>query len=438
MLRIPTLVGLAFIASAASAANFDHRSGRYSFTPLPSAEAEMKRMNTIMELSDQQPTGRYVRKGETVRVKVGGMPSGYRARVMVGFRRMLGKSSRSQQAAPLRNGNNRFVARQNGPLFITITAPVGKPAMSTEVDVSIADGKPLPLFVQGHTTLDDWRAQLDDYADAPFVQLVDQHSMITLPRGVFRREPIADPSTTLATIGQVLAMQDALAGFDDTKPTDARTPLREHFVVDVHASPKERTGVYMYATDQFIGMFAGNTTDLTDPARLRSEWAIWHEVGHTHQQDSWTWETLAEVSVNLFSLYVQEKMGEPNRLDEPEYDGITPRERARDYLARASRNYVSDPGGKYEELTFVRLVMFDQLKRAYGWDLFTRLFRYYREHPLPYDVSEAEKVDQCVVAMCMVSGNDLRPFFEKWGLRASADAYGKIAALRLPVRAIET
>jgi len=65
MLRIPTLVSLAFLASAASAAHFDNQSGRYSFTPLPSAEAEMKRMNTIMELSDQQPTGRYVRKGET-------------------------------------------------------------------------------------------------------------------------------------------------------------------------------------------------------------------------------------------------------------------------------------------------------------------------------------------------------------------------------------
>jgi hypothetical protein len=438
MLRIPTLVGLAFIASAASAANFDNRSGRYSFTPLPSAEAEMKRMNTIMQLSDQQPTGRYVRKGETVRVNVGGMPSGYRARAMVGFRRMIGKSSRNQQAAPLRNGNNRFVARQNGPLFITITAPAGKPAMSTEVDVSIADGKPLPLFVQGHTSMDDWRTQLDNYADAPFVQLVDQHSMITLPRGVFRRDPVADPSATLATIGQVLAMQDALAGFDDTKPADARTPLREHFVVDFRTSPKERKGMYMYATDQFIGMFAENTADLTDPARLRSEWAIWHEVGHTHQQDSWTWESLAEVSVNLFSLYVQEKMGEPNRLDVAEYDGITPRERARDYLARASRDYVSDVEGEYDDLAFVRLVMFDQLKRAYGWDLFTRLFRYYREHPLPYDVSEAKKVDQFVVAMCTVAGNDLRPFFEKWGLRASADAYGKIAALRLPVRAIET
>jgi hypothetical protein len=437
MLRIPTLVGLACIASAASAANFDNRSGRYSFTALPSAEAEMKRMNTIMELSDQQPTGRYVRMGETVRVNVSGMPNGYRASAMVGFRSMYGKSP-GQQAAPLRNGSNRFVARQNGPLFIRFTSPNSKPAASTEIDVSIADGKPLPLFVQDRTSMDDWRAQLDNYADAPFVQLVGQHSMITLPRSVYRHAPIADPSTTLAAIAQVLAMQDALAGFDDTKPTDARTPLREHFVVDFRTSPKERTGVYMYATDQFIGMFADNTTDLTDPARLRNEWAIWHEVGHTHQQDSWTWETLVEVSVNLFSLYVQEKLGEPNRLDEPEYDGITPRERAREYLARAARNYVSDPGGKYEELTFVRLVMFDQLKRAYGWNLFTRLFKYYREHPLPYNVSETKKVDEFVVAMCTVSGNDLRPFFEKWGLRASADAYGKIAALRLPVRAIET
>ena len=438
MLRIPTLVSLAFLASAASAAHFDNQSGRYSFTPLPSAEAEMKRMNTIMELSDQQPTGRYVRKGETVRVNVGGMPGGYRARAMVGFRRMIGKSSRDQQTARLRNGNNRFVASQNGPLFITITAPAGRPAMSTEVEVSIADGKPLPLFVQGRTSMDDWRAQLDRYADAPFVQLVGQQSMITLPRDVFRRDPIADPSATLATIGQVLAMQDTLAGFDGATPADARTPLRAHLVVDFRTSPKERKGVYMYATDQFIGMFADNTADLTDPARLRREWSIWHEVGHTHQQNSWTWDTLAEVSVNLFSLYVQEKMGEPNRLDVPEHDGITPRERARDYLARAARNYVSDPGGKYEELTSVRLVMFDQLKRAYGWDLFTRLFRYYREHPLPDDVSEANRVDQFVVAMCTVSGNDLRPFFEKWGLRASADAYGKIAALRLPVRAIET
>jgi hypothetical protein len=356
---------------------------------------------------------------------------------MVGFRPMYGKSP-GQQTAPLRNGTNRFVARQNGPLFIRFTSPDSKPAASTEIDVSIADGKPLPLFVQGRTTLADWRAQLDSYADAPFVQLVDGQSMITLPRGVYRRAPIADPSATLATIGQVLDMQDALAGLDGAKPTDARTPLREHFLVDFRTSRKQSQRVYMYATDQFIGMFAGNTTDLTDPARLRNEWAIWHEVGHTRQQASWTWETLAEVSVNLFSLYVQEKMGEPSRLDEPEYDGITPRERAREYLARASRNYISDPDGKYQELTFVRLVMFDQLKRAYGWNLFTRLFRYYREHPLPEDASEVTKIDQFVVTMCKLSGNDLRPFFEKWGLRVSADAYRRIAALRLPVRVIET
>ncbi len=69
----------------------------------------------------------------------------------------------------------------------------------------------------------------------------------------------------------------------------------------------------MYASNYFIGMKRDNYADLTE--KLDNEWGIWHETGHTHQQYSWTWDSIGEISVNLFSLYVQEKFGLPSRLN---------------------------------------------------------------------------------------------------------------------------
>lgn len=416
------------LASSLQASTVDNIAGIYALTALPDAASEAARMDR-MQLCDQQPAGRYVRQGEQLVVDVGPLPAGYSLNLAIGFRPMWG-SKLDQQEEPLESGSNEITAEQDGPVFFAYTVPAGRRlgARGT-LTVRISGGKPLPLYVDGTSSAEDWEEQLSAFSGAPFVQLVGDQAMITLPTRVHRRQPISDPAATFSTINEMLDLQNALAGFDGSSPRDQPTPLRTHFLVDFRVSAKDAESFYLYATEQFIGMLPGNTGDLTDPDALRERWGIWHETGHTQQQNSWTWDALTEINVNLFSLYVEEAFGQPNRLAQSDDGEPTSFELARDYLEAGANDLLAevddnDEGDGY----FVRLVMFHQLQSAFGWELFTRLHQYFRAHPLPDDASDQDKADALVSAMCALTAEDLRPFFERWGLQLSDAANEAIDA----------
>lgn len=418
------LGALALLSAPALASTFDNESGRYVLDALPSADAEATRMDR-MQLLDQQPAGRHVRKGETVIVTASDFPEDFYLAAMIGFRPMWG-STLGQQEQALDEGETRFVAEQSGPLYFAFITPDEASAKPGRVTLEVVGGQPLPLFVDGRMDADDWQAELAAHARAPFVQLLGERALITLPAAVHAQAPVDDPQETFAAISQVLDLQDDLAGFDGSSPRDRRSPLRQHYLVDFRVSEKDRENFYMYATDGFIGMLADNTADLTDPAALRQRWGIWHETGHTHQQHSWTWEALTEVNVNLFSLYVQETFGEESTLARSEDGEPSFLDKARDYLDGDVADLLSEVAEDHDKGFFIRLVMFHELKEAYGWDLFKDLHKHFRAQPLPEDASDQDKADAFVVAMCELTGVDLRPYFESWGLRASAQAEREI------------
>ena len=409
---------LALWSPPLTASTFDPAAGRYVLTALPDAEREAQRMDR-MQLCDQQPAGRYVRKGETITITASAVPNGYDLEATVGFKPMWG-SDLDQQEEPLDAGENRFVANQDGPLYFKYITPAGRIRATPEVRLQVTGGRPLPLYVDGSMSADDWAEELAAYAAAPFVQLLGAKAMITLPSAVYRRDPIDDPEASFATIDQMLDLENELAGFDGQTARDQPTPLRVHFLVDFRVSKKDAESFYMYATDQFVGMLPDNTSDLTDPAALRERWGIWHETGHTQQQNSWTWDALSEVNVNLYSLYVQEAFGEPSALAKSEDGEPTFFEQARDYLERGANDLLTEVEENDEgDGFFIRLVLFHQLQASYGWDLFKALNKHFRAHPLPDDASDQDKADALVVKLCELTGNDLRPFFERWGLGVS-------------------
>jgi hypothetical protein len=414
------LSALALLSTPAMASTFDNESGRYVLDALPSADAEATRMDRML-LFDQQPAGRHVRKGETVTVVASDYPEDFYLAAMIGFRPMWG-SQQDQQEQALDVGETQFVAEQSGPLYFEFTTPDAAVTKPARVRLTVVGGQPLPLYVDGRMGADDWQTELAAHARAPFVQLLGERALITLPTAVHARAPVDDPQATFAAINQVLDLQDELAGFDGSSPRDRRSPLRQHYLVDFRASAQDRESFYMYATDGFIGMLADNTADLTDPAALRQRWGIWHETGHTHQQHSWTWEALTEVNVNLFSLYVQETFGEESTLSRSEDGEPSFLDKARAYLDGDVADLLSEVAEDDDDGFFIRLVMFHALKEAYGWDLFKDLHKHFRAHPLPEDASDQDKADAFVVAMCALTGVDLRRYFESWGLRASAEA----------------
>ena len=41
---------------------------------------------------------------------------------------------------------------------------------------------------------------------------------------------------------------------------------------------------------------------------MAGSWGLYHELGHNHQNRDWTFDGTVEVTVNLFTLYVYDKV----------------------------------------------------------------------------------------------------------------------------------
>jgi hypothetical protein len=153
-------------------------------------------------------------------------------------------------------------------------------------------------------------------------------------------------------------------------------------------------------------------------------WGLWHEMGHNHQQGDWTFAGTGEVTENLFTLYVFDKVcGRPQsawgRASGPRMD-----KQVKAYIAGGAdfAKWKADP--------FLALHMYAQLQEAFGWDAFKKVFAEYRALPRgERPRGDPEKRDQWLVRFSRTVGRNLGPFFQAWGVPTSEAARASIAAL---------
>ncbi len=385
-----------------------------------------------MVLCDYQPSGLYIRKGEKITLNVSDLNQAYDLSSMIGFKPMWGDRNDTQENK-LKNGANSVTAIQDGILSFIFVKRVGYDTDPTTVNANVTGGEAFPLYKLNSSNPADWQNDLKTMTNAPFVELVSDKVLITIPYRDYLKTPVRNIPASFKTIHQVIDWEDELAGFDNSAPENMRTNNRIHYLVDLYSTPLESESYYMYASDYMIGMKRDNFTDLTE--KLDKEWGIWHETGHTHQQNSWTWGSIGEISVNMFSLYVQEKFGLPTRLNTIE-GGETEKtfDKARKYLENPDKNYLEENEDDYNEL-FSKLVMFHQLKTVYGWDSIKKLHQDFRRNPYVYneDETDQDKVNKFIYAMCVITKNNLVPFFKKWGLNTDSATAGKIKELNSPL-----
>jgi hypothetical protein len=420
---------------AINAQTYDNHQKEYVLTSQTDGSVEASRTHRMV-LCDYQPSGLYVKRGERFTVTVADLKPGYDLQTMIGFKPMWGNRNKTQEDA-LRNGVNTITASQDGILSFIFVKSERYDARPSTVQVSVRGGRAFPLYQLNWTDPERWQSDLRTMKDAPFVQLISDKALLTITYKDYLKTPIQDIGLTFSNIHKVIDWEDELAGFDNSSPENMRTRNRLHYLIDLYSTPEEAENYYMYASNYLIGMKRDNFTDLTE--KLDREWGIWHETGHTHQQQSWTWDSISEISVNMFSLYVQEKFGLPTRLGTSEEgDGPTTFEKAREYIARPEKNYLSRNEEDYNEL-FTKLVMFHQLKSIYGWDIIKKLHQYFRKQPYVEkpDESDADMAQRFVYAMCVVSRNNLVPFFNRWGIRIDAATTRKIKSLGLPPPAVD-
>jgi hypothetical protein len=157
------------------------------------------------------------------------------------------------------------------------------------------------------------------------------------------------------------------------------------------------------------------------PRESEGAWGFWHELGHNHQQDAWTFDGTTEVTCNLFSLFVEESVR-----------GILPWEHpwARNQLP-AARKYLERPDfNVWKQEPGVALWAYIDLRREFGWDAFRKAFRTYTEaRPGDLPKTDQGKRDEWLRRMSRATGRNLAAQFDRWGIPVSAAARADVAEL---------
>jgi len=283
---------------------------------------------------------------------------------------------------------------------------------SGKIIVSVTGAVESPRFVLGETKLLDWKMRIRA-APGPWAELETSKVIFSVPSEKIRQ--LDDPEALLKQWDKILDAEADLA----TIPHERERP--ERIVVDTQISVG-----YMHSGYPIMTPLDGSTDQaLTLAKLLTGSWGHFHELGHNHQIDDWTFDGTVEVTCNLFSLYVCETIcgiapGEGHVAMKP----AEKMKRLRTYLSSSDKftRWKSDP--------FLALTMYDELRAGFGWDTYKKVFAEYRNLPKEQrPKTDDEKRDQWMVRFSQAAGRNLGPFFDAWGVPTSTAARDSIKSL---------
>ncbi len=289
-----------------------------------------------------------------------------------------------------------------GLLYIDV--PSGLRSAGT-IRVKIGGAVEAPLFVLGHTSVTEWREKVRA-APGPWAELATDKVILSVPSELVRT--LDDPEPVLRVWNEVLDAAADLA----CRPRVRERP--ERYVADVQISVG-----YMHSGYPIMTHLDAASAMVSVDAMRQGQWGLFHELGHNHQDAMWTFSGTGEVTCNLFSMYILEHVC--GAAPSSGHGAFKDRERkiglhmARPIGPVRMEAWRKDP--------FLALFMYCQLREAFGWEAFKKVFAEYRDLPQserPKD--ESDKRDQWMVRMSRAVGKNLGPFFEEWGVPTSRNA----------------
>lgn len=402
----------------------------FNVTEKISASIEKDRLKNGYQLTDFTATGLYMAPNATLDITVEQTAGTRLPKLLIGTYSRYGTWNTQPTVVQLTAGTNTITNAVGGLLWIRYTnATTGSTAK-----ITFNSGYQFaPYFKLGVSTNSDWINQLQTYT-TPDVVLEGSNCFIVVSRTKAIQYQTEDQAAILNKITQVIALEDDLNGLDNSLPAHAKNV--HTYLLTQHEDPAYYFFAYDYRT-------AYTTSDVNAILTLNSVgtngWGMWHELGHQHQM-MWRWGTLGEVTVNLYSLYVQRTLTPSiNRLVN---DGTWPK--VFTYLGKADGTKDFNGSTSYANpLTdvWIRLAMFQQLTLAYGDNFYRTLSKNMRVEN-PTLSNDDDKLRYFMLKACNISGKNLSNFFTKWGLNLSTAAattqiHTDMAALGLPAPTID-
>ncbi len=167
---------------------------------------------------------------------------------------------------------------------------------------------------------------------------------------------------------------------------------------------------------------AQNLVDVNHLVR-EGDWGFYHETGHMFQNSDWTFEGTGEVTVNLFTMYILDKLCNIK----PEFGRIS-----KPNIERQYRLYFKNGSQfkQWKKKPFLALYMYYQLQQEFGWESFKQVFvRYHSLLPNQRPKNDQEKRDQWMTNFSKITDRNLGPFFELWGVPISKSAKNSVSTL---------
>ena len=363
-------------------------------------------------------TGLYAAPGEVVTVTVPESAAGKRFAVRLGAHSdtvwdhaSWHRSPEVCRVWPLAAPVTRAACAFGGLIYIEV--PGGSKLGA--VPVKIAGAVEAPYFVLGKTAAAEWREKIR-LRPAPWAELATDKVILTLPSKVVRG--LDDAEDLMRFWDRVVEACDDLSA----RPREGRRP--ERYVADVQISAG-----YMHSGYPIM-VLMDMPEVMVNQARLAANghggvWGLFHELGHNYQSGDWTFGGTGEVTENLFTLYVFDKVcGLQRAKTHGEMDPQVRARKMKAYLAAGAdfQKWKQDP--------FLGLQMYIQLQEAFGWETYKKVFAQYRGLPASErPKNDAGKRDQWMVRFSRAVGRNLGPFFQAWGVPTSAEARAAVAAL---------
>ncbi|XP_063592925.1 uncharacterized protein LOC134770012 [Penaeus indicus] len=278
------------------------------------------------------------------------------------------------------------------------------------VDVDITNVVEAPYYRYGQTSNAEW--DTIKMKDAPQTLMESDKCVVVIATTDARG--IASPGELMSRYDEIVEMLNYAAGFDESE----MPPRGKQWLVN----DAQITAGSAHAG--FPAMFWRVYYNMADN-RTPYDWVSWHELGHNYQQRPyWAGVYGVESTVNLFSLYIQEKLFNSDRLEEQNSYATA--------ADKVDNGMTFDEGDVWDQLVFLM-----EIKHAFpeGWEMFRQLNRTTRalsDDEAKYLTEDHQRqIDHVYKNLSKSVGYDLVLTYDRWGLSLSQEAKDEIEQLGL-------
>jgi hypothetical protein len=275
------------------------------------------------------------------------------------------------------------------------------------ISIRVEGAVKAPYFKLGETSEADWIANVRNNP-APWAELATDKVVLTVPSERIRK--LDNPIKLMQFWDEVL---DADA---DLAIVSRNRAYRERIIVDSDVA----YGYMFCMPDRIVVPNDNSTAMLVDEATLRSKgsWGHFHELGHRHQFRDLDFPGTIEVTTNLFTMYVYDKVLHKGLYNHDEIPN-------KEALIKKIKTYLDNEPSydKWKQDPFLALSMYGQIIDAFGWGPILAANKVYRNLPRDqYPKTDQERCDLWFNTICNATNSNMSWFFDVWKVPVSDDA----------------